>query len=349
MRGKIWVDYLPPGKRSPFWRIIGRDSEGRFEYSTGERTRERAEAFGDLFLRERSGRRVPGAGETVGFSTAAEHYKSFKTLSKHDKGLVDAVARHFGDIDCRALTHAHLVAAAHELRPAGADTTKNRKVIAPAAAVLHYASDQKWCDYQRIRKFKESRKSTREAATDDDMRLLMANVEAPARRSKFGRTKDHTVAHKRILLATLYELGLRIMDTLRIEWANIDLAAYRVRVRISKTDDWASLELSPALAAMLANLPSKHGRLFPWSTTRGVYAWLTPLTDRLGVTYTPHMSRHALATAADAAGIPDKRASELGMWRDPRSLHRYQHVRPDAIPGRTAGALIGGNTARRKG
>ncbi len=147
----------------------------------------------------------------------------------------------------------------------------------------------------------------------------------------------------------LYELGLRIMDTLRIEWANIDLTTARVRVRISKTDDWASLELSGALVAMLANLPSKRARLFPWSTTRGVYGWLKPLRDRLGVTYTPHMSRHALATAASDAGIPDKKAAELGVWRDARSLHRYQHVRPDAIPGRSAGSLIGGIPARQKG
>lgn len=76
-------------------------------------------------------------------------------------------------------------------------------------------------------------------------------------------------------------------------------------------------------------------------TRRGVYAWLKPLTKRLGVTYTPHMSRHALATAADAAQIPDKRAPELGVWRDARSLHRYQHVRPQPIPGREAGALAG--------
>lgn len=343
----MWIKYLPAGKRGASIYIIGRDASGRFECSTGARARGGAEAFAERFLAERTRRRVPGAGETVGFATAARHYAAFKALSKHDQKLVDAIARHFGEMDCRTITHAQIVDAAHALRPTGADTTKNRKVIAPAAAVLHYASEQQWCSYQRIAKFAESRKSTREAAADDTMRLLIANVEAPPRRHKQGRKKDHTVAHKRILLAMLYELGLRIMDTLRIEWANIDLEKARVRVRISKTDDWASLELSGPLVAVLANLPSKHGRLFPWSTTRGVYAWLKPLRERLDVTYTPHMSRHALATAADAAGIPDKRASELGMWRDPRSLHRYQHVRPDAIPGRTAGDLFAG--IRREG
>jgi len=36
-------------------------------------------------------------------------------------------------------------------------------------------------------------------------------------------------------------------------------------------------------------------------------------------------------------------AAKLGVWRDPRSLHRYQHVRPDAIPGRNASALLHAN------
>jgi len=61
---------------------------------------------------------------------------------------------------------------------------------------------------------------------------------------------------------------------------------------------------------------------------------------RSGAKVTPQVGRHALAAAAGDANIPDKKAAELGVWRDPRSLHRYQHVKPDAIPGRTAGSLL---------
>jgi len=75
-------------------------------------------------------------------------------------------------------------------------------VIAPAAAVLHYAADQKWCSYQRLPKFKESRKSSREPATEETLSLILANVEKP-RASKFGRKQDTNVAHKRLLLAML--------------------------------------------------------------------------------------------------------------------------------------------------
>lgn len=331
---------IPPGKRGRFWYLRGSDKEGRFEYSTGQTTRGRAEAWVQDWLARRASRRVPGAGETVAFARAAEFYKAAKHPSKADAKLVDKVAEWFGEKDCREITHADLVAAAHALKPRGKDTTKNRKVMKPAAAVLHYASEQKWCEYQRIKTFRESRISNREPASDGTMRLLLANAEAPPRRHKNGRKRDYNVHHKEILLVMLYETGLRISDLLTVQWEKIDLQKGRVEVRISKTDQKASLPLSDAIVAMLANLPVQHGRLFPWSNRSGVYKWLKPLRERLGVAYTPHMSRHALATAAGEAMIPDKKAAELGAWSDPRSLHRYQHVRPDAIPGRSAGSLL---------
>jgi integrase len=336
------IKYLPPGKRGASWYIRGRDASGKFECSTGAKSRRGAETFAERYLAIRASRRVPGRGETVAFDAAAEFYKAAKPhLSRSDRALVDAVATHIGSVDCRTVNHASLVAAADALKPGRSDATKNRKVIGVGAAVLHYASEQQWCDYRRFKKLWVSRKSPRQAATDETMALLMENAEAPPRSNKRGRTRDHQVAYKKLLIAMLYELGLRITDYLKIDWTRIDTQAGKVSVQIGKTDDWATLEVGPAIVTMLANLPKKEGRLFPWSTRRGVYAWLKPLRKRLGVTYTPHMSRHALATAADAAQIPDKRAAELGMWRDARSLHRYQHVRPTPIPGREAGALAG--------
>jgi integrase len=254
----MWIKYLPPGKRGASFYIRGRDSTGRFEHSTGARTRGGAETFAERFLAERARRRVPGRGEAVGFDTAAMHYKAASPhLSRVDVRLVDRIARHIGPVDCRVVNHAMLVEAANSLYPRGSNATKNRKVVSPAAAILHYAAAQEWCDDRRFPKFAVSQKSTREAATDETMALLLANCEAPARTRPQGRKADHQVAYKRLLLVMLYELGLRIMDTLRIERGNIDLTTGRVRVRISKTDDWASLELSPVVVSMIANLPGK--------------------------------------------------------------------------------------------
>jgi integrase len=347
---------IPPGKRRNrhYW-LRGTIAGERVEVSTGCETRQATQAWAADYVARLEGQRVPGIGEVAAFERAAELYKAAHPhLSKGDIRLVDAVAKYFGDKGkaCHEVVHADLVAASDELKPGRSASTKNRKVIGPAAAVLHYAANNQWCTYQRIEKFWVSRKSNREPARDEDLALLIANVEAPPRRKKFGRKADYNVAFKRLLLLMLYELGLRIGHLLTVRWDDVDLQAARLKVRIPKSDEIASLELSPVIVTELANLTSaigadrpalgrrvdRRGRLFPWTTNRGVHAWLKPLTDRLGIKYTPHMSRHKLAT--DAQVLPDKKAAELGVWKDPRSLHRYQHVRPEAIPGRSAATLL---------
>ncbi len=334
---------IPPGRRGPCWYVRGTDSGGPFEYSTGKDARRDAERWvEEVFLPERARRRVPGAGETVGFAAAARFYKAASPhLSKADIALIDALAAEIGDVDCRGVVHATLVSAANALKPGASNATKNRKVIAPGAAVLHYAADQRWCEYRRLKKFEESRRSSRRPATKDTMAALMAHLEDPIEEmAPQWNGVDPNLAHKRLLLAMLYEIGQRITDLLRIEWTNIDVPGRRVKLAIAKTGEMASLEVSPVVMSMLANLPVQTGRLFPWATRRGVYAWLNRVRERAGVHYTPHLSRHAMATELLELKIPDKTAAELGVWRDPRSLQRYQHVRPDAVPGRDAGFLM---------
>lgn len=341
----------PPGGRGPCWYVRGSDASGPFEYSTGKDNRRAAEKWvEEVFLPDRARRRVPGKGESVGFAAAAKFYKAATPhLSKADIRAIDALAAEIGDLDCRSVGHVNLVAAANTLKAGLSDSTKNRSVMSPGAAVLHYAADQEWCDYKRLPKFWVSRKSPRSPVKQEDMARLLAHLADPIEElapqwvAKGG--VDPNLAHKKILLMLLFELGLRLSDNLRIGWTEIDLQAAKVQVRIGKTDDMASLEISAAIVAELANLPEdrKRGRLFPWSTSRGVYAWLDRVKERAKVHYTPHLSRHALATAADEAQIPDKRAAELGMWADQRSLHRYQHVRPTPIPGRTAALLLKGS------
>lgn len=341
----------PPGTRGPCWYVRGSDSGGEYEASTGKDTeRDAAKWVEEVYLPSRASRRLPGAGEPVGFKAAAAFYKAFKKLSKADAKLVDAVAEELGDIDCRALTHAHLVAAANRLRPKGKDSTKNRKVINPAAAVLHYASRQEWCSYRVIEKFAESRISNRTPATDADMAKLFKHLaDPPSKIAPQWYGVDPNLPYKRLLLAMLYELGLRLGDLLAIDWSQVDLKKAKLTVRIRKTDKVATLSLSRVLVALLANLPRKTGHLLPWTTSRGVYAWLDRVRARAKIHYTPHLSRHAMATAAGERRIPDAEAAKLGAWADVRSLHRYQHVRPEPIPGRNAGFLMEPGRKRGQG
>ena len=83
------------------------------------------------------------------------------------------------------------------------------------------------------------------------MALLIANVEK-VRTNKRGRKKDLNVAQKRLLLAVLYETGLRISHLLRLAWSEVDLNAGRIVVRIPKSDETASVPISPAIVSMFS-------------------------------------------------------------------------------------------------
>lgn len=334
---------FPPGRRGPCWYVRGTDTSGPFEATTGKDTERAAKRWvEEVLLPDRARRRVPGRGETVGFATAAKHYKAANPqLSRQDIRKVDAVAAEIGEDDCRTVNHARLVDAANVLKPGRANATKNRYVLGPGAAVLHYAAEQEWCDDRRFRKFKVSAKTNREPALPATMEKLFEHLEDPPERlAPQWHGVDCNLPYKRILLALLYETGLRIGHMLGIEWGKVDLTAGRIGVKIPKSDELALVPISGVIVAELANVPEadKTGWLFPWRTTAGVYPWLKRVSKRAGVHYTPHQSRHALATAAQ--DIPDKKAAELGVWLDPRSLHRYQHVKPEAIPGRDAGFLV---------
>lgn len=319
---------IPPGRRR-YWYLRGTFVGRRHEVSTGETDRAGAEKWAAAYYASVLSDAVPDAGQTVGFARATEAFIAWKRPNRSDEKLLRTVAAWFAGKPLTDIRHAHAVEAANALRPHASGPTKNRKVIVPIAAVMHYAAEQGWVDYRRFKKFREARRSPRQPATDETMSALLAA----------------TTGHKRAILAVLYETGLRITDAINIEWEAVNLPAGRLRAKVGKTDDLIVIPLSAALVALLANLPKGPRYVFPWRTRRGVYAWLKPLRQKLGVEYTPHQSRHALATAALEAGIPDRQAADLGAWRDARSLHRYQHVQPGGVAGRSINGLVAESVA----
>lgn len=131
--------------------------------------------------------------------------------------------------------------------------------------------------------------------------------------------------HKHLLLAWLYETGVRISDSLRLHDDDLTLPAARARIGSSKTDDHGEIGISPELVALLATTPrTRAGKVFPWRDHHGVYRWLRPLCAALCVSYTPHLSRHALATDLRALGLGhegDRRAGCLARRAIRRALH----------------------------
>lgn len=314
---------LPPGTRRNNTCYVARGTIGgiRFEERTGATTREAAEQWVINYLKGLGG---PAAGPVLTFAEAAQAYIALKRPRRDDEKHILLLGRWFADKPLREILGSDLVAAAHALKPRVGDATKNRAIITPGSAVLHYAAEQGWCNYGRHRRLKVSRRSPRRPASDNTMRLLLAN----------------TSGHRHLLLAWLYETGVRITDSLRLHDGDLSLPLGRARVGSSKTDDHGEIGLSPELVALLASTPRcTAGRVFPWRDRHGVYRWLRPLCRRLSVTYTPHLSRHALATDLRTLGWDMKAIAERGIWRDERSAGRYTHHRAADTPGRSVGIL----------
>lgn len=318
------MQLYPPGTRKGNRTYIvrahvnGRQVEKVLEATT--RTDAKREA-GDFLASIRG--RAPD--EPVTFEYAARAYMAFRRPRRDDTRWIEKLIAYMGNRAVSEVRGVDIGTAADVLCPHVAPETKVRYVYTPASAILHYASEQDWCPYRRIRRPSFSRRSNRAPATEATVRLLLGN----------------TTGFQALLLAWLYETGQRISDSLRLLRSDLDLSRGLARVGSAKTDDHGEIGLSPELVAMLANAPHlPSGRVFPWGDRHNVYRWLKPLCKRLGVSYTPHQSRHAMATDLRALGYDMKAIAERGLWRDERSAARYVHHRSTAVGERGVVVLL---------
>lgn len=306
--------YAPGTRKGNRTYVVRGPSNGRQIEKVLEATKlADAKKEAEIFFASLKGR---DPSSVVTFAHAAHSYMAFANPRKDDAKWINKLITYMGDRDVREVKGDDIRQAADTLCPHVQNETKVRYVYTPAAAILHYASEQDWCPYRRIRRPSYSRRSKRTPASGDAMRLLLRN----------------TTGLQALLLAWLYETGQRISDSLRLLRSDLDLSAGLARVGSSKTDDRGEIGLSPELVAMLANAPHlPTGRVFPWGDRHNVYRWLKPLCERLGISYTPHQSRHAMATDLRALGYDMKAIAERGLWRDERSASRYVHHRSTAV------------------
>jgi integrase len=323
MRYKLYPPGARKGNRTYVVRawVNGRQVEKVLEATK----RPNAESEADDLLSSIKGR---DPSEVVTFRAAADAYKAAKRLRKQDLAYVERLQDYFGSRPVAEMVGADLIVAAHTLADGTSDANKTRAVIGPASAILHYASEQGWCPERRHRRLKVSRRSNRKPATPETIRLLLAN----------------TTGMQHLFLAWLYETGQRITASLQLRRDDLDLGRGIAYVTSNKTDDHGQLELSPELVVMLAKAEKQpSGRVFPWGDRHNVYRWLRPLCKRLGVSYTPHQSRHAMATDLRALGYDMKAITERGLWRDERSASRYVHHRSSAVPERGVVLMLHGD------
>lgn len=343
----MWVKVYAPGTRkgNSTWIARGKDQFGRwFEKALPAACpHERAaRRLADAVLELRNSNTPAPAVEPEpdppppdpddrSFAAAAANYIAWRKPSKADRKRLDRLKADptIGPIHVGALGTDHVVSFTKTFLEGRKASTLNREAVRPYAAVLHYAADNKWCEWTRIRLFVEDWTEPKPAAPETFAQLIR-NADATDTYGKGARGRtDKLAGYKAALLMLLRLRGQRITDLLQLQRErDLDLPRALVRVTIGKARKRVKwLPLSAELVAVLANLkPCSGDRVFPWRSRSGVYKWLIPLRRRLGVEFTPHMARHALGTEMLEAEIDERIVMDAGAWANRKSLLPYQRV-----------------------
>lgn len=250
------------------------------------------------------------------FATAASLYAEFRGLDlslprERDAQRIQRLNVVLGKRMISDIRQADLVDAANILCPNLAPQTKNREVMRIAAAVLHYAAQNDYCEWRRIRLFKEPRPRTRAVSMEVASTLIDAAPEGK----------------RRLLLLWLFHHGTRITQTLSITWeTGISLQEQVFRIYDKKGNRWREFPLHPELIEELSAIPveERRGRLWPWRSKSGVYWWLRPLVRQLKISFTPHMARHTLGRRLNESGAALRMIMDALGHDDPKSSIRYQ-------------------------
>lgn len=308
------IRLVPPRTgRSPYWTIRGTLYGRTVDASTKATDKKTAQKFKERFelelAKDDQRRRSPTT-----FAVAADMYVQYRQPKKWDKTCIERLVGVIGEYRLIDLQQHILIEAANELYPDAAASTKNRQVIVPAAAILHYAAENNLCPYIQVKKFKERTPEPRAVSKEIAQALITGST-----------------GEMRLLLVWLFYQGWRISDVLRLQWAHINTGAAIVRYRISKTDDWRDMPLHPRVLQELESYHDRVGKVFHWSDKSNLYRDLRPICKRLGIRFTPHMARHSFATWLANAGASPMELMEAGGWKDHKSVLRYAKLDPTRV------------------
>ena len=307
---------IEPGKRkgNRFYLIRGMVNGREREVSTKTTDRRVAEEMLVKFHATLLGSDIADRRETKTFSGAARIYVNARNPSHEDRRLIEKLETILGHRMLMDIRQMHLDEAANVLYRGLTNETKNRKVYGPAAAVLHYAAKNELCPYLVVEKLPEKTPLTRRVTLDNMFTLI-----------------DATEGYKQRFLITIYHQGWRITETLKIEWERIYLDIGEVDIWINKSKTWKRIQLHPETIDALSAVPlaERTGRVFPWSHRRSVYNWLTPLTKKLGIEFTPHMARHTFASELGDREASNRDLVKLSTWTHEKSVSRYTDVDKD--------------------
>jgi integrase len=314
---------IKPGQRkgNRYFIIRGRFHGVDIEQTTETQARGVAERIKSEIERRILSASVPGPESNVTFHRAIDLYQASKQLHANDVAALARLKLAIADKPLAQVVQADIDTAATALHPNDSPEWRNRSVYTPAIAVMRYAALNEWCALKQWKRPKMKDPETRAASDAATEALLNA-----------------TIGKQHLLMLWLFGHGTRISNALGVHWEGINLDSESYTLRVSKSQHWQTFPLDSDVAAVLRSIPQdkRKGRLFPWVNRWAVYKWLTPLCDRLNVTFTPHMARHRLGNKLNEAGAGLRTIGVALGQRSPRSTQRY--VSPDLIH---VGELLG--------
>jgi integrase len=331
---------IAPGRRknNPYYLARGQHPvTGRsVEISTKTRDKAAARRFAQEIWIGLAKSSPPRPGEAISFERMARLYASYKDLdldepkanvgrSRDDAARLNRLIAILGRGMISDIGQARIVEVANQLCPGLSPATKNRDVITPIAAVLHYAAECEYRPWLRVRRFREAEPETRAVTMDVAAQLITAAPEGP----------------QQLLLLWLFRHGTRITQTLGIKWTDISLTEQTFRLYDKKARKWQIFPLHAEVFERLAAIPESErtGRLWPWSSRSSVYNWLRPMVTGLGIKFTPHMGRHSLGTWLNAQGEGLRTIMAALGHKSARNSIRYQAADVDLV--RAAGKRVG--------
>lgn len=268
---------VPPGTRKGYTEYYARGTINGIAYEENLRTADEkeaeiAKAELELFIR-----RLSRPAGVVTFKEAAERYIIARSLNDRDQRWVRSLYFMIGETPVGDIVQDDIVRCASVAYQSAA--SRNRAVLRPIAAVVHYAADNKWCAYQRFKAFKEPTPKNRCVEPEIEKKLLKL-------------TGDDPIKH--LLILWLFKHGNRISEVLNLRYRDIDFEKLTFRLHLSKNDTYQDFPLNEEVASRLNRKAAGEAFVFPWRTRSGVHKWLRPLVKGQDMVFSPHMARHTV-------------------------------------------------------
>ncbi|TQX91345.1 site-specific integrase [Rhizobium sp. rho-13.1] len=223
---------------------------------------------------------------------------------------LDRIVEYLADQPIDSIVPFDIKEMAKALFPGVTNATKNRQVLTPVRAVINHANERGWCNYIRIKNFKE----------DAPKRKLPA---PPVWLQLFVRECDRSrLPHVAALVLFMAHTGARVSEAVALEWSEVDLQSRTALLLKTKTERNSTRHLTDELVNRLhvlrqARSNRNPARVFTFKCRYSVNERIEAVCSRAGITYKSSHAcgRHTFATTAIDMGLDIPTAMAAGGWK----------------------------------